>query len=186
MVDECHTSPCRGVTVEQTERPLKSIIITGSTSAVCLLPYMNTWLWLVTWIHFCSRVFFWRVFDGPQPCLSMYVLLSGCLCVCVRLCVWRYNSHHYLSQYPHVHVLIMLSMSNEVSQAAESLVDLFGLLLRPHSEIKYSWATSRARLLALLTASQLYKQHQIHDKAPHYFISSDKHTCKYKYRYVCI
>lgn len=48
--------------------------------------------------------------------------------------------HHYPSQYPHVHVLIMLSMSNEVSQAAESLVDLLRPLLRPHSEIGLSSA----------------------------------------------
>lgn len=34
----------------------------------------------------------------------------------------------------------MLSMSSEVSQAAESLVDLFGVLLRPHSEISVSSA----------------------------------------------
>lgn len=34
----------------------------------------------------------------------------------------------------------MLSMSNEVSRAAESLVDLFRLLLRPHSEIGSSSA----------------------------------------------
>lgn len=34
----------------------------------------------------------------------------------------------------------MLSMSNEVSRAAESLVDLFRLLLRPHSEIRSSSA----------------------------------------------
>lgn len=51
-----------------------------------------------------------------------------------------YSYHHYPSQYPHVHVLIMLSMSSEVSQAAESLVDLFGVLLRPHSEISVSSA----------------------------------------------
>ena len=107
----------------------------------------------------------------PQHGLSMYFLFSVCVCVCARVCMWRYNSHHYLSQYPHVHVLIMLSMSNEVSQAAESLVDLFGLLLRPHSEIKCSWATSRARLLALSTAGWLYKQHQIHNKAANNFIS---------------
>lgn len=60
------------------------------------------------------------------------------MCVCMCVVGGWYNSHHYLSQYPHVHVLITLSMSNEVSQAAESLVDLFGLFLRPHSEIKYS------------------------------------------------
>ena len=65
------------------------------------------------------------------------------MCVCVCVCggggaggaVWLHSYHHYPSQYPHVHVLITLSMSNEVSQAAESLVDLLRLLLRPHSEI---------------------------------------------------
>lgn len=54
-----------------------------------------------------------------------------CVCVAVRLCSY----HHYLSQYPHVQVLITLSMSDEGSQAAESRVDLFRLLRRPHSEI---------------------------------------------------
>lgn len=69
--------------------------------------------------------------------MCVYILyFHMCVCVAVRL----YSYHHYPSQYPHVHVLITLSMSNEVSQAAESLVDLFRLLHRPHSETSSSSA----------------------------------------------
>lgn len=67
-----------------------------------------------------------------RGCTCMH--LCVCACVTVRLCSY----HHYPSQYPHVHVLISQSMSDEGSQAAESFVDLFRLLLRPHSEISSS------------------------------------------------
>lgn len=64
--------------------------------------------------------------------------------VCVskhaRVCGCGWCSYHYPSQYPHVHILITLSMSDEGSRAAQSLVDLFRILLRAHSGISLSSA----------------------------------------------
>lgn len=165
LVDECHSLLCQ-VTIEQEKRCLgKSIITTDKRSAVYLLWHTRTnthapYLYIhgsytltharshTKYLHSaypsrlpscllrsvwrdCTCVYLW----GTYVCVHT-VFSYVCVCVAVRL----YSYHHYPSQYPHVHVLITLSMSNEVSQAAESLVDLFRLLLRPHSETSSSSA----------------------------------------------
>lgn len=68
--------------------------------------------------------------SGIRVHAGFFFLLSPSLSLSPYVYVWPCgwcSYHHYPSRYPHVHVLITLSMSSEVSGAAESLVDLFGL-----------------------------------------------------------
>lgn len=146
----------------------------------CTLTHTNTHT-LSTFIQYlCSQVAFWDQFGEtarvricvshsevcvhavfPYVCVWLYMLVCVCVSVAARLCCY----HHYPSQYPHVHVLITLeSMSDEGSQAAESLVDLLRLLLRPHSEINSSSAKDhlQGKIIGSLTALQAaLKAHQI-------------------------
>lgn len=72
---------------------------------------------------------------------TVSVCLHNCAytCACMAVAMWSCSYHHYLGQYPHVHILISPSMSNEGSQAAaQGFVDLFEFLLRPHSKISSS------------------------------------------------
>lgn len=126
LVDECHSLSCQGHYRANKVLPWKV--------------YNNHWqeeccLFVMTLTHRHTHCTWTRSAHTP-------LLRSVCL-VCV--CVWLCSYHHYPSRYPHVHVLISVLMSDEGSQASESLVDLFRLLLRPHSEISWSSAKDHLR-----------------------------------------
>lgn len=73
----------------------------------------------------------------PSPPLPTLSLFSPY--VYVGPCGWC-SYHHYPSQYPHVHVLITLSMSSEVSGVQRASWICLDFSLRPHSAISLSSA----------------------------------------------